>query len=325
MELTSVVCGKCSNTFELPAVRPGRPGKRFFCEPCQVLYGRRPRSARPMLAQCVVCAGAFVPATTKSRYCSNACRCIDEGNQEGWTRGFDSLRGMACVDCGVVLPLAAGTGIETSKDRLHPECRKVREKAGHAGKNAVRRLAVRDGVSASVVARLVAEAQRCPLCDVPLDQDGSTVNGKQVDHIVPLGVGGLHVESNLRVICRTCNLSRPKDGSDLPSGQLGLAVDKAAAVASYREWCDRRDAERAAVRAAKNAERQMRRDDVLARRVLREMAREQRPARVSRYEALIPTVQQLRGAGHGYKRIARELGVNRDAARYLIRRTEAAA
>ena len=32
--------------------------------------------------------------------------------------------------------------------------------------------------------------------------------------IKPVGIGGEHKKSNIRVICRRCNLTRPKDGTD---------------------------------------------------------------------------------------------------------------
>lgn len=35
------------------------------------------------------------------------------------------------------------------------------------------------------------------------------------DHIHPLNMGGKHTASNVRIICATCNLRRPKDGRDV--------------------------------------------------------------------------------------------------------------
>lgn len=47
-------------------------------------------------------------------------------------------------------------------------------------------------------------------------------NSKQLDHILPLNIGGTHTVGNVRIICRTCNLARPKDGSDLAGWQPTL-------------------------------------------------------------------------------------------------------
>lgn len=55
----------------------------------------------------------------------------------------------------------------------------------------------------------------CSICNIELSDKGTEYNGKQLDHIIPLSVGGLHMKNNVRFICKTCNLRRPKDGRDL--------------------------------------------------------------------------------------------------------------
>ena len=37
---------------------------------------------------------------------------------------------------------------------------------------------------------------------------------RQLDHIIPLNIGGLNIKNNVRYICGKCNNHRPKDGSD---------------------------------------------------------------------------------------------------------------
>ena len=55
----------------------------------------------------------------------------------------------------------------------------------------------------------------CELCKCKLDNNGKKYpNGKQLDHITPLMVGGTHTKNNVRFICWKCNAERPKDGSD---------------------------------------------------------------------------------------------------------------
>jgi HNH endonuclease len=85
-----------------------------------------------------------------------------------------------------------------------------------------RRLAVASDVTAEVERRMRATAVRCPLCAVRLVDEPFTPASKELDHIVPLGIGGADVIGNVRIICRLCNLRRPKDGSDLAGIQLGL-------------------------------------------------------------------------------------------------------
>lgn len=58
------------------------------------------------------------------------------------------------------------------------------------------------------------KARRCPLCQVRMTGKPYLPTSKELDHIVPLNAGGTHTVGNVRIICRTCNLARPKDGSD---------------------------------------------------------------------------------------------------------------
>jgi hypothetical protein len=60
----------------------------------------------------------------------------------------------------------------------------------------------------------------CPLCGIEMTNEPTgrrlkPTTAKELDHIVPLNIGGLHKRANVRVICRGCNLTRPRDGSDL--------------------------------------------------------------------------------------------------------------
>lgn len=55
--------------------------------------------------------------------------------------------------------------------------------------------------------RILGEATSCPLCGATLTEEAGPAQA-QIDHIVPLEHGGHHRESNVRVICRTCNRER---------------------------------------------------------------------------------------------------------------------
>jgi hypothetical protein len=54
----------------------------------------------------------------------------------------------------------------------------------------------------------------CELCGMPLQNHSRYPDGKHLDHIIPIGMSGSHTKNNVRYICASCNLSRPKDGSD---------------------------------------------------------------------------------------------------------------
>lgn len=74
--------------------------------------------------------------------------------------------------------------------------------------------------------RLRANAKRCPLCRIRLVDEPYLPASKELDHIVPLNKGGAHSIWNVRIICRTCNIRRPKDGSDVTQTPL-FAVEVA--------------------------------------------------------------------------------------------------
>lgn len=63
------------------------------------------------------------------------------------------------------------------------------------------------------LAELFLKSIRCPLCN----REYKNKSDKHLDHIIPIGVGGKHIKKNVRIICKTCNLSRPKDGRDIKS------------------------------------------------------------------------------------------------------------
>lgn len=64
--------------------------------------------------------------------------------------------------------------------------------------------------------------RKCTLCGIYMTGKPNHPNSKHLDHIVPICQGGTHTHGNVRIICATCNLHRPKDGSDLAGRQLTL-------------------------------------------------------------------------------------------------------
>lgn len=91
----------------------------------------------------------------------------------------------------------------------------ARERARLRAKTYLRKAWVRDSdITPEYEMALRAKAKRCPLCRVKLTDVPYLPYSKELDHLVPLNVGGTHTIGNVRVTCRTCNGSRPKDGSD---------------------------------------------------------------------------------------------------------------
>jgi HNH endonuclease len=57
-------------------------------------------------------------------------------------------------------------------------------------------------------------ARNCPLCSCRLSDEPGRPDSKHLDHIIPVSQGGTHTHGNTRITCATCNLRRPKNGSD---------------------------------------------------------------------------------------------------------------
>ena len=50
----------------------------------------------------------------------------------------------------------------------------------------------------------------CVLCNEELYN-----KNRNLDHIIPINIGGRHIMENVRFVCASCNNKRPKDGSDI--------------------------------------------------------------------------------------------------------------
>jgi hypothetical protein len=80
--------------------------------------------------------------------------------------------------------------------------------------SAKRRASISGNVNADFLINLKEETEYCPLCGCKLsDEEGD--NKYHLDHIIPINIGGKHIKENVRFTCRKCNLTRPKDGSDI--------------------------------------------------------------------------------------------------------------
>lgn len=143
-------------------------------------YNEARRVKYPPL-QCPICEESFTPRRADSRLCAKPeCRVEDQRRKRSGTE----------------------------RERL-----RLREKNN---RRRVTVLAADPAVAftTSDAARLLASHDHCPLCEKRMTDDRGPLQ-KQLDHIVPIGIGGTHTVGNVRVICRSCNLSRPKDGSDV--------------------------------------------------------------------------------------------------------------
>lgn len=218
--LADRVCGAC-----LGSLATRRHGK-WCSESCRVWAHRHPGEQRPrdhlgapvrqrqaQLRRTATCSGCeqeffATRATSKDvfpRACSPACRKL--ALLAGCRNRRPAVRTpRSCADCGQsVLAPARRCG----------RCARVRRLAQQRAKTYRRKAMVRAGdftIADEIAMR--TKAKCCPLCAVKLVNQPYLPASKELDHIVPQGVGGTHTHGNVRIICRSCNLRRPKDGSD---------------------------------------------------------------------------------------------------------------
>lgn len=110
--------------------------------------------------------------------------------------------------------------------------RQPRAQREYRNKNHKRRTRTRiTDITTAEIRALLNSRTYCPLCRKKMTDHGP--HKKHIDHIVPIAIGGTHTHGNVRVICATCNLSRPYDGSDLRDHAPTLwATDQCAAEAA---------------------------------------------------------------------------------------------
>lgn len=230
-------CSGCGR--ELPAMRHQGNPRKWCSGACRVWAHYHPGEQRPCddvgalirqrqaqlrrTATCSGCEQEFVATRATSedvfpRVCSPACRKL------ALLAGCRNRRPVvrtrrSCADCGQsVLAPAQRCGA----------CARTRRLAQQRAKTYRRKAMVRAGdftIADEIAMR--TKAKCCPLCVVKLVNQPYLSASKELDHIIPRGVGGTHTHGNVRIICRSCNVRRPKDGSDY-AGPVTLWAQEAA-------------------------------------------------------------------------------------------------
>lgn len=142
-----------------------------------------------------------------------------------------------CVICTAVfvVRLPSKGRRKTCGDQCRDEHRRQLANARKRNREHAQRAGVSDITNEQELA-MRRKARDCPLCQVAMTNDNGQPNSKHLDHILPLNMGGTHTHGNVRIICRDCNLRRPRDGSDY-TGQLTLWAQGEPAVKRTRTKC----------------------------------------------------------------------------------------
>ena len=216
------VCTKCKRDLDLGEFsnnRRMRDGKSSWCRSCTSAKTREWRASggdkshadrsRVRVVGCVDC-GADTIGKSERRYC-DACR------SRRISAGFVQ-RNTTCVDCGCEFQ---------SRSHNASMCMDCRHARGIA-KDAFRRGVQSTGeLPLGVVRSMKRCASDCPLCGVAMLDEPNAPRSKELDHVVPISLGGAHHPANVRVICKTCNASRGNKASDLVYVPLSFEMVRA--------------------------------------------------------------------------------------------------
>jgi len=207
---------------------PTRNSKGLYCSrACQAQGRRKPKQkATRTVAACAVCATAFVQTSSVARLCSAECRKEDARRKSKAL--YDAAQGprlpRSCSCCGVSFTPAHG-GTETCSKACR---RKLNHRARkHTGKNH-RKRARYHGVAYEPVNRLKLferDRWRCQVCGVKTPKRLMATcepNAPEMDHRIPMAMGGPHTWANCQTACRKCNAQK---GATIIVGQLPLFAD----------------------------------------------------------------------------------------------------
>jgi 5-methylcytosine-specific restriction endonuclease McrA len=237
----SRTCERCGNTFVMrnPSgkARRGETHEGRFCSrKCQAatirIYATKTDAKRaersrarerddiapPSVVQCTICGSAFEQRDHNSRLCSDKCR-AEDSRRRAFTLNkshhlVDSFR---CAECGRQHTPAYG---DKSRVYCSQRCgRRAVNRIRHKIERARLRTQTVEPVNPNKV--FDRDRWRCQLCGckTPRKLRGTIeANAPELDHIVPLSVGGEHSYRNTQCACRACNGAK----ADKPLGQTRL-------------------------------------------------------------------------------------------------------
>ncbi len=217
-------CETCGVVF-VPR-RPGgkalRAGTRWgvYCgKACQSAAQVKPQVAPAMklLVTCRQCRGAFVQRSPRHVVCSDECRRVDDRAAEYQRNAArKALLERVCGECGLAFVPTYGV-----KRTLYCSLACSRRALRRASKQ-VRRARQRSGASEMVKATTVFERDgwRCHICAKKVRREKRGTShplAPELDHIIPLSLGGQHTYANTACACRRCNGAKGATAFGQPS------------------------------------------------------------------------------------------------------------
>lgn len=167
----------------------------------------------PRVRTCEQCGSDWRPSYKGAKYCSRSCAGRARGALLAARAAVERSAGCRTPGCARPLQKTSRFCNPCAREKWPADPEKV--KARQRRKTHIRKARTRySDFTPAQEREMRRKAKCCPLCDVRLLNQPYQPASKELDHIVPLNVGGTHTLGNVRIICRLCNQRRPRDGSD---------------------------------------------------------------------------------------------------------------
>lgn len=203
-------CNHCGKTF-IPRTRSNDINK-YCSRECYFEYRRvNPRVKQLPVKTCVVC-NNIIEGTRSTKYCSDECRMEKNRRlyQERYkvsVRDTNPVVEKKCKECGNIF---STNYMSNSRHYCSDIC--SRKNSRRVGKG-IRRARIY-GVgyeSISPIEIFKRDGWKCRLCGVktPYRLRGTCEdNAPELDHLIPLSLGGQHNKTNVQCLCRKCNINK---------------------------------------------------------------------------------------------------------------------
>ncbi|MQW44389.1 hypothetical protein GHK68_19485 [Sinorhizobium meliloti] len=217
-------CQWCGDTFRR---RPTVKDAALFCSrDCGHEYLRassavvRISSFSVLRPRCAVCDKPFTAKGATAKYCSDDCHAeIKRLRSREYSAANDNVdrTPRPCAECGEVFSTSYG---EKNRKFCSTECSKKNgQRAGKLKRKAMLRAAYVERVDPIKV--FDRDKWKCQICGVKTPRKlRGTMDDRapELDHVMPLSLGGAHSYMNTQCACRKCN----REKSDTLPAQIGL-------------------------------------------------------------------------------------------------------
>lgn len=212
--------GKPACNHEKPLFRNGRPRKAcYVCAPKHEKDGGRAPHRRLSIrtASCAECGSPFEQWMPHTKYCSRSCKgaaIARQTRERERRRKEQAAMGReirVCVCCGD--SFRVGLRTLCCSQRCSDEYERSRRSGNTHARRAKRFGCVYEKVDRKRV--FDRDGWRCQLCGVKVTEQTA-----ELDHIIPMALGGPHTYENTQCTCMTCNRAK----GARPLGQLRLSL-----------------------------------------------------------------------------------------------------